>query len=345
MAQTFDAAIAQFAPRLPLTVALSGGADSTALLLACVRRWPGQVRAVHVNHGLQVAAAQFQSHCQGLCAELGVPLTIVAVRAQPAHGESPEDAARKARYRAFDALAIENSAQVATNTIAFAHNADDQTETYLLALSRGSGLPGLSGMPAQWQRGPLHCHRPLLGVSARDIRTWLQAQAVVWVEDPTNVDQRYTRNRIRHSVLPALRQAFAHIDDAVARSVRHMVQAQQLLEGLAREDLHRLAGAGANLSPNAQSDALPTGLPDVLSIVGLRALAAERQANLLRYWFKARFGVTPSTAQLEQLLHQLAACSTRGHGIHLRVANGFAQRKGGALSWHADSAGFSQSAS
>lgn len=319
MTLSIDAAMARFAPELPLVVALSGGADSTAMLLACVRRWPGQVFAVHINHGLQAAASVFEQHCQALCAALQVPLHIVAVQAKATKGESPEDAARKARYKAFDALALVNSAQVAIKSIAFAHNADDQLETVLLALSRGSGLAGLSAMPAQWQRGNKTCYRPLLEVSAADIRAWLQAQGQPWAEDPTNADMRFTRNRIRHSIVPALRQAFPHVADAFARSARHAAQAQSLLNALAQQDLAAWGQGGA--------------LPDGLPIQGLRQLSPERQANVLRYWLKARFGAVASAAQLDQLQHQLTACSTRGHRIRIRLALGFAQREGRMLTW------------
>lgn len=319
MTLSVDAAVARWEPHLPLAVALSGGADSTALLLACARRWPGQVVAVHINHGLQAAASSFEQHCQTLCTALQLPLHVVTVQAQAAKGESPEDAARKARYKAFDALALVNTGLVAIKSIAFAHNADDQVETVLLALSRGSGLAGLSAMPAQWQRGDKTCHRPLLEVSAADIRAWLQAQGQPWVEDPTNADMRFTRNRIRRHIVPALREAFPHVADAFARSARHAAQAQTLLDILAQQDL----------APWGQGGALPDGLP----IQGLRLLSTERQANVLRYWLKARFGAMPSAAQLDQLQHQLAACSTRGHCIHLRVASGFAQRVGRLLIW------------
>lgn len=319
MTLSIDAAMARFVPELPLVVALSGGADSTAMLLACVRRWPGQVFAVHINHGLQAAASVFEQHCQALCAALQVPLHIVAVQAKATKGESPEDAARKARYKAFDALALVNSAQVAIKSIAFAHNADDQLETVLLALSRGSGLAGLSAMPAQWQRGNKTCYRPLLEVSAVDIRAWLQAQGQPWAEDPTNADMRFTRNRIRHSIVPALRQSFPHVADAFARSARHAAQAQSLLNALAQQDLAAWGQGGA--------------LPDGLPIQGLRQLSPERQANVLRYWLKARFGAVASAAQLDQLQHQLTACSTRGHRIRIRLALGFAQREGRMLTW------------
>lgn len=320
MTLSVDAAMARFVPELPLAVALSGGADSTALLLACAHRWPGQVVAIHINHGLQAAASLFEAHCQALCAALQVPLQVVAVQAKAAKGESPEDAARNARYKAFDALALADTAQEAIKSIAFAHNADDQVETVLLALSRGSGLAGLSAMPAHWQRGDTICYRPLLEVSAADIRAWLHARGQSWIEDPTNADTRFTRNRIRHSIVPALREAFPHVADAFSRSARHAAQAQTLLDTLAQQDLAQWGGADGTL---------PHGLP----IQGLRLLAPERQANALRYWLKNRFGAVASAAQLDQLQHQLAACATRGHRIHIRLAAGYAKREGPLLTW------------
>jgi len=118
MTQSFDAAIAAFSPALPLAVGLSGGADSTALLLACAQKWPGQVQAIHVHHGLQAAADGFEHHCQVLCERLQVPLTVQRVDARHAPGESPEDAARQARYKAFEAAAQSSQAQNAIYSIA-----------------------------------------------------------------------------------------------------------------------------------------------------------------------------------------------------------------------------------
>ncbi|MEO6854524.1 MAG: tRNA lysidine(34) synthetase TilS, partial [Rhodoferax sp.] len=186
MGHTLVEAVQAFAPTtLPLAVAFSGGADSTALLLACAERWPGQVQAVHIHHGLQAAADDFVRHCEAFCAGLRVPLQVVRVDAQPAPGESPEDAARKARYKAFRALAQEVPAQAAIKTIVLAQHADDQVETLLLALSRGAGLPGLACMPASWARDGIHYHRPLLGVRADHIRDWLAQRGVAYVTDPT----------------------------------------------------------------------------------------------------------------------------------------------------------------
>ncbi|MFZ1499510.1 MAG: tRNA lysidine(34) synthetase TilS, partial [Giesbergeria sp.] len=152
MTHSFEQAMAAFRPALPLAVALSGGADSSALLLACAERWPGQVCAIHVNHGLQQAAGAFEAHCEALCQRLNVPLAVQPVAAGAAPGQSPEEAARSARYKAFEALALDGIGLIAIQSIALAQHADDQVETLLLALSRGAGLPGLAAMPGHWQR-------------------------------------------------------------------------------------------------------------------------------------------------------------------------------------------------
>ncbi|WP_353366789.1 tRNA lysidine(34) synthetase TilS [Acidovorax sp. FG27] len=314
MTQSFDAALQAFAPQLPLGVGLSGGADSTALLLACHARWPGQVVALHVHHGLQAAADHFEAHCRTLCDGLGVPLRAGRVNARPRPGQSPEDAARRARYACFEALALDPSAQVAIKDIAIAQHADDQAETLLLALSRGAGAPGLAAMPAQWERAGLRWHRPLLRVAGRDVRSWLQSRGVAWIEDPTNADERYTRNRIRRQLLPALEAVFPQFRETFARSAAHAAQASALLHELAESDL-----AGAGNPPR---------------IDALRALSAPRQANLLRHWLRQAHGAVPSAAQLAELQAQLADCATRGHRIRIRVGAGFVVRKGSVLGWY-----------
>lgn len=314
MAVTLVDAVSAFAPPLPFTVAFSGGADSSALLLACTERWPSQVHAVHIHHGLQAAADDFARHCEAFCKELQVPLQVVRVHAQPAQGESPEDAARNARYKAFSALAQVVPVQDAIKTIVLAQHADDQAETLLLALSRGAGLPGLASMPAHWERGGIRFYRPLLGVRADHIRNWLAQRGVAYVVDPTNADQRFTRNRIRAQLLPVLDAAFPQFRETFARSAAHAAQAQSVLQEVAVQDMQSV------------------GCPP--AIAGLRALTVPRQANLLRQWLRSIHQTTPSTAQLHELQRQIAACTTRGQKIHIKVGAGFAVRRGRWLDWY-----------
>ena len=304
--------LAHFSPSLPFAVALSGGADSCALLLACVRRWPMQVRAVHVHHGLQAAADDFAAHCQILCDLWSVPLVITRVQAHPASGESPEDAARLARYQAY-AQVLQTHWGGTVQDIALAQHADDQVETVLLALTRGAGLPGLSAMPALAERGGLRIHRPWLDVPSQQLRDWLVQEGVTWIEDPTNQDQRYTRNRIRHQLLPALDKAFPSFRQTFGRSARHAAQAQLVLDDMALIDLQL------------------TGVPPRL--LALQKLSAPRQANVLRAWLQQR-QVACSTAQLDQLLHQIDACRTRGHQIDIKVGEGFVRRVEDHIDWY-----------
>ncbi len=311
MAQTFEQALADFSPGLPFAVAFSGGADSTALLLACARRWPGQVRAIHIHHGLQAAADGFESHCRALCLALGVPLAVRRVQAGHAPGQSPEDAARQARYAAL-AEAVQ-SEWPEVRDVALAQHADDQIETLLIALSRGAGLPGLASMPAQWQRLGLHWHRPCLAVPGAAMREWLQSQGQSWVEDPSNADENFTRNRIRTRVLPVLAQALPAFRETFARSAAHAAQAQEVLNEVAAQDLAQV------------------GVPP--RIRALQQLSRARQALVLRQWLRQHHATTPSTAQLHELLDQVAACTTRGHRLHLKVGQGFVVRAGACLSY------------
>lgn len=309
-------AVAAFEPELPLAVALSGGADSTALLLACARRWPGEVVAIHVHHGLQAAADDFERHCAALCRDISVPLRVRRVDARHAAGESPEDAARMARYRAIDAAVRSDDGGILFPAVALAQHADDQVETMLLALSRGAGLPGLAAMPRRRVRHGVVFHRPLLDVSAASIRTWLKAQGVAHVDDPTNADEALTRNRIRARLLPALELAFPQFRETFSRSARHAAQAQQLLDALAAEDLLRVKTAAG------------------VSIAALQAMDGARQANLLRHWLRLAHGVSASAAQLRELQQQISACTTRGHQIRIKVAGGFVVRSAADLSWY-----------
>ena len=308
-----EQALADFSPGLPFAVAFSGGADSTALLWACARRWPGQVRAVHIHHGLQLAADAFEAHCRALCQQLNVPLTVRKVQAGHAQGQSPEDAARKARYAAL-AEAVQ-SEWPEVHGIALAQHADDQVETLLIALSRGAGLPGLASMPSHWQRQGLDWYRPFLAVPGAALRAWIQSQGHSWVEDPSNTDESFTRNRIRARVLPALAEALPAFRETFARSAAHAAQAQEILNEVAAQDMAHI------------------GAPP--RIEALQRLSRARQALVLRHWLRLQHATTPSAAQLNELLDQLTACTTRGHRIHLKVGVGFVQREGQHLSWQA----------
>ena len=295
----------------PVAVAFSGGADSTALLLAARERWPGGVVAFHVHHGLQAAADAFESHVRAQCLEWGVPCHVAHIQAKHAPGDSPEAAAREGRYRAL----AEMAQFLGVSHVLLGHHADDQVETLMLALSRGAGLPGLSAMPTNIERHGVKWARPILSVDPQNLRDWLAEQGVVVVQDSTNDDTAFTRNRIRKGLLQAWRRDFPAYASTVARSAEHAAQAQGLLDELAQMDLLRL------------------GVPP--SISGLQALSIARQSNAVRYWLRSEHAVAPSQAQLKAVLVQIQACTTRGHRIALKVGPGLLERRGQHLQYTA----------
>jgi len=168
-------------------------------------------------------------------------------------------------------------------------------------------------MAAHRQRDGLIWHRPLLAVSGPAIRDWLCERQEAWIEDPSNADQGFTRNRIRAQLLPALEAAFPQFRDTFARSASHAAQAQTILNEVAALDLAGL------------------GTPPL--IARLQVLSRARQANALRHWLRSNHATTPSTAQLAELLDQIAACTTRGHRMRLKVGAGFVLRRGDAIDW------------
>lgn len=297
----------------PIAVAFSAGADSTALLLAANALWPNRVVALHVHHGLQSAADTFEATARATCAQLGVKLVVQRVDAAAAPGQSPEDAARQARYRALSAWALRTgeTGEQGAACVLLGHHANDQAETLLLALSRGAGLPGLASMGEDFVRHGMRFGRPLLEVPAAELRDWLQTRQQAFVDDPSNTDIRYTRNRIRSQLMPAWSQCFPGFLPMLARSARHAAQAQTLLDELADIDLAQ------------------TGEPP--AIAALQSLSSARQANALRRWLRRSAQVAPSDTQLTELLAQVADCRTRGHRIRIRLADGLLTRQGERL--------------
>lgn len=199
-----------------LLLAVSGGADSLALAallarLAPARGW--ELRALSVNHGLRPEAAADAAHAAGVCQRLGIPcrVALVDVPALRLRGEGVEEAARRLRYAALE----EERRRCRAAWIALGHHAGDATEDMLLRLLRGTGWPALGGMRAR--DGERRLLRPLLGVTPDMLRACLRALGIDWVEDGSNKDTRLTRNRIRHSLLPLMREENPALDAALGR--------------------------------------------------------------------------------------------------------------------------------
>ena len=226
-------------------LAYSGGLDSSVLLHQLVllrnQRPELQLRAVHIHHGLNPLADSWVAHCEQQCAQWQVPLEVVRVQIDARAG-GIEAAARTARYDAFSQLLLPDEALLT------AQHLDDQSETVLLALKRGSGPAGLAAMPQQHWLGQHRHLRPLLAVSRSQLEAWAQHHQLSWIEDDSNQDPRYDRNFLRLKVLPLLNDRWPHFASAVARSAALCGEQEQLLDELLAEELAALADRQAGWS-------------------------------------------------------------------------------------------------
>lgn len=258
-------------------VAYSGGRDSHVLLhaLAALRpRLSRPLRALHVDHGLQPAAADWARHCEHVCRQLQIPLSVHKATVDTAVGVSPEAAAREARYRICIAELAPGEA------LLLAHHRDDQAETLLLRLFRGAGVHGLAAMRPVRPLGAGLLLRPLLDQPREALAAYAQAQALHWVEDPSNLDLRFDRNFLRRQLLPMLAERWPGYVAPVARTAAHAQEAQTLLDELAGQDLAAVAaGEGLRLS-------------------GVVALSDARRRNLIRYWLRQHGVQAPPTERL-----------------------------------------------
>lgn len=262
-------------------VAFSGGADSTALLhLVSADPRIRPLRALHVHHGLDPAADRWEAHCREACDALPVPLTVRRVHVPPSrHGL--EAAAREARYRAFEGELARGECLVQ------AHHADDQAETVLFRLIRGSGARGLTGIPARRALGGAWVVRPLLGFPREGIHRYLDTVGARWIDDQANRDPRFDRTYLRQEVLPVLERRWPGAAARIARSAEHLSAAVDAEEELAARDL-------AHVRVN--------GLP---SVAGLRRLPGPRAEALLRLWLRLRGAEPPGARRLRAGLRAL----------------------------------------
>ena len=273
-----------------LCVAFSGGLDSTVLLhaLAGLRREHRfSLRALHVNHGLQAAAGAWEAHCTALASSLQVPCSAARIVVRNDAGQGLEAAAREARYGALRA-----SLQPA-EWLLTAHHADDQLETVLLHLFRGSGVEGLAGIPRTTVFGPGRLCRPLLDVPAEALVDYganvLIPQGLGWLTDPMNGDPAFDRGYLRHLVTPILRRRFPAAAGGACRSATLAAEAAGLLEELARADAHSVADEHR------------------LSLEALGKLSPARQRNLIRFQARERGWAVPPERRLREGLAQLWA--------------------------------------
>jgi tRNA(Ile)-lysidine synthase len=274
-----------------VAVAYSGGRDSTALLHAAAVQMAGsqvEVVALHVHHGLSPHADSWLRHASEQCARwtaAGLPVRLVArrLRSKPAAGASIEAWARQARYQALRAMAMEEGADI----VLLAHHRRDQAETLLLQALRGAGTAGLSGMPMQARRDGMTWARPWLQLPRPAIEHYVEVHGLTHIEDDSNTDTRFARNRLRLNVWPALTQAFPQVESAFADSATWAQEATACLRELAAMDLAVIASA------------------EGLHIAAWMALSEARRSNALRAWLATQTGRAPDAALVNRLMDEL----------------------------------------
>ena len=279
----FSQQLRQIAPnQTHFLIGFSGGLDSTALLALFAKlreKQPHfQLRAIHIHHGLSPHADAWSAHCQQICRQFRIPLQIQHVNVSTENGI--EAGARQARYEAIAQQILP------TEWLATAHHQQDQTETFFLALKRGSGVQGLGAMPPKSNVYGVPIFRPLLNFSRQQLLAFVQQEGLSWVEDESNEDNQYDRNFLRNVVFPELRQRWAHFDSAVQRSAQHCYEQQQLLNELLAEEYQK------NIVKNDRT----------FQLQHFASYSSVKQRALLRLWLQD-WGVTlPSLVQLEQII-------------------------------------------
>jgi tRNA(Ile)-lysidine synthase len=269
-----------------VAVAVSGGRDSTALLHATLRAALPlglQVWALHVNHGLQPEADVWQQQVRQQARRWGANFLFRRLQGGPEAGDSVEAWARRERYRAL----AEMAAEVQCPLVLLAHHRRDQAETFLLQALRGGGPAGLAAMPVLAQRHQLTWARPWLQHPREAVQAYVQRHRLRHVEDASNADARYARNRLRLQVWPALNAAFDDTETTLVQAARHAAHAAALADEVAAIDLPPLREDGA------------------LLLAAWAALPPARRRNALQAWLA---GVLPGrlpNSLLQRLLDEL----------------------------------------
>ncbi|ELY2909260.1 tRNA lysidine(34) synthetase TilS [Cronobacter dublinensis] len=297
--------------RRQLLVAYSGGLDSTVLLHQLVRLREAcpalRLRAIHVHHGISPNADRWAAHCQAMCHRWQVPLELAYVELRD-EGLGVEAQARKARYQAFEAALASGEALVT------AQHLDDQCETLLLALKRGSGPAGLAAMPAELPFAGCVILRPLLNTPRAQLKAWADRHELLWIDDESNQDDRYDRNFLRLRILPALEARWPHFTQAAARSAQLCGEQEQLLDELLAPELAALMEG------------------KTLAIAPLESMSERKRAALLRRWLAALNAPMPARATLQRIWDEVAQ-SREDASPRLKVGDNEARRYQGRLWW------------
>ena len=265
-------------------IAYSGGCDSHVLLysLAQLREELNiNLKAIHINHGLSPLANEWEEHCREICEQLSISYLAISVNANQ-NRTSPEEAARIARYKEWKKLINKNE------VLLLAHHQDDQAETVLLQLLRGSGVKGLAAMPAKQDFSQGRLCRPLLGYQRQELHSYAVDHNLNWIDDPSNFDTDFDRNFLRHDVIPLLESRWPALKRTLSRNASHQAEADQLLSELAFQDWHHVH------------------LDNKIIVSSLLKLSEQRQRNVLRYWLSDICELSlPDTIHLKRIMEEV----------------------------------------
>ncbi|MDP4548758.1 MULTISPECIES: tRNA lysidine(34) synthetase TilS [unclassified Marinobacter] len=289
-----------------LWIAFSGGLDSALLLHVAASCHP-EITALHINHQLQTNHQQTEQFCRDVCERLGVPIVVehVDVPVSDTAAGGLEEAARNARYQVFERCVGVG------DLILMAHHGDDQAETVLFRMLRGSGVKGLSGMPESRSLGKGCLYRPWLALERNRLEQVAASSGVSWVEDPSNVSQVYDRNYLRHAIIPSLKKRWPGLLRRLGRSASACRESAELNQRLAELQWQSCSDNGR------------------LILAKLRELSALEQRNLVRWWLQRQRFEVPASAGLDQGLADLLSAAEdrapeiRGAGFSLRRYRGY----------------------
>ena len=266
-----------------IVIALSGGIDSVVLLHFLNSHYPGNIRAVHINHNLSKHSKDWSLFCKELCHKQGVEFKSIDINLKTS--SNVEENARKKRYNSLKSDLSKNE------VLCTAHHQEDQSETFLLQLFRGSGVAGLASMPKMKSFADAFLYRPFLNISKQLIVDYATKYNLDWVEDDSNNNLNFKRNLLRLEFIPKLESGFEGVIKNISRSAYHQSEALKLINDLAEIDIEKF-----NLVINHKIQVLP-----------LTELPERRVANVLRYYIAKRGFLMPSNKVLTELISVLRA--------------------------------------
>ena len=266
-----------------IVIALSGGIDSVVLLHFLNSHYPGNIRAVHINHNLSKHSKDWSLFCKELCHKQDIEFKSIDINIKTS--SNVEENARKKRYNSLKSELSKNE------VLCTAHHQEDQSETFLLQLFRGSGVAGLASMPKMKSFADAFLYRPFLNISKQLIVDYATKYNLDWVEDDSNNNLNFKRNLLRLEFIPKLESGFEGVIKNISRSAYHQSEALKLINDLAEIDIEKF-----NLVINHKIQVLP-----------LTQLPARRVANVLRYYIAQRGFLMPSNKVLTELISVLRA--------------------------------------